>query len=94
MHIPRRLDPVTASYTATRVTYDSAFDFAVTRARFDEQVPLLDPTVAVELVVSGAPWAASALSDLALPDSEEPAWQFRLPKARGQNRRYFGFFGG
>jgi uncharacterized protein (DUF302 family) len=45
-------------YTARRITYDSDYGFEETRARFDEQVPLLDGAVAVELVVSRAPWSA------------------------------------
>jgi uncharacterized protein (DUF302 family) len=45
-------------YTARRVTYDSDYQYQETRARFDEQVPLLDGAVAVDLVVSRAPWSA------------------------------------
>jgi uncharacterized protein (DUF302 family) len=55
--ISRRHAPAATHYTATRITYDSANDFAVTRARLDEQLPLLDNTVAAELVVAGAAWA-------------------------------------
>jgi uncharacterized protein (DUF302 family) len=44
------------TYNAIRLTYDSPDDFAETRARFDEQVPLLEPTVALGLVVAGASW--------------------------------------
>jgi uncharacterized protein (DUF302 family) len=45
-------------YTARRVTYDSDYQYQETRARFDDQVPLLDGAVAVDLVVSRAPWSA------------------------------------
>src|SRR5437899_9719868 len=45
-------------YTATRITYSSAHGFAETRAGFEERVPLFDQTVALELVLSGATWAA------------------------------------
>jgi uncharacterized protein (DUF302 family) len=48
--------PTSTTYNATRLTYDSRYDFGQTRAGFDEQVPLLDPSVALELVVAGAPW--------------------------------------
>jgi uncharacterized protein (DUF302 family) len=44
-------------YAATRLTYDSAASYAETRARFDERVPLLNPSVSFELVLAGAPWA-------------------------------------
>jgi uncharacterized protein (DUF302 family) len=43
-------------YQATRVTYDSARGFAETQSSFDEQVPFLDPGVAVDLVINGASW--------------------------------------
>ena len=39
-------------YTATRIVHSSVHDFATTRARFDTQVPVLDPEVSVELVES------------------------------------------
>jgi uncharacterized protein (DUF302 family) len=45
-------------YTARRITCDSHYEYQETRARFDEQVPLLDGLVPVELVVSRAPWSA------------------------------------
>jgi uncharacterized protein (DUF302 family) len=45
-------------YTARRITYDSEYGYQETRARFDAQVPLLDGAIAVELVVSRAPWSA------------------------------------
>ena len=45
-------------YTARRITFDSDYGYQETRARFDEQVPLMDGAVAVELVVSRAPWSA------------------------------------
>ena len=41
------------TYQATRVTYDSARGFAETQCSFDEHVPLLDPGVAIDLVISG-----------------------------------------
>jgi uncharacterized protein (DUF302 family) len=39
------------------VTYDSRSDFASTRARFEERVPLLDPSVARNLVLSQPAWS-------------------------------------
>jgi len=45
------------AYTAVRLTHDSAAGFDATRARFDEQVPLLDPAVGIELVIGAAGWA-------------------------------------
>ena len=44
-------------YTARRITYDSHYGYQETRARFDEQVPLLDGAAAVELVVGRVPWS-------------------------------------
>lgn len=44
----------TTTYAALRLTHDSATDFERTRTRFDERVPLFDPSVSVELVVGGA----------------------------------------
>ncbi len=41
----------------TVVTFDSRSDFESTRARFDEQVPLLDPSVTRNLVISQAAWS-------------------------------------
>ncbi len=57
-------------YTATRITYASAHGFAETRARLEERVPLFDQTVALELVLSGATWAAveAAVNDRVGPD--------------------------
>jgi uncharacterized protein (DUF302 family) len=43
-------------YTATRIVHSSVHDFATTRARFDTQVPVLDPEVGAELVMGGAGW--------------------------------------
>jgi uncharacterized protein (DUF302 family) len=40
-----------------RLTHDSAAGFDETRARFDEQVPFLDPAVSADLVIGGATWA-------------------------------------
>jgi uncharacterized protein (DUF302 family) len=39
------------------VTFDSRSDFESTRTRFDEQIPLLDPSVTVTLVSSQAAWS-------------------------------------
>jgi uncharacterized protein (DUF302 family) len=40
-----------------RTTYQSSRDFETTRARFDEQIPLLDPLVSLDLVLRDASWA-------------------------------------
>jgi uncharacterized protein (DUF302 family) len=40
-----------------RITYQSSHDFETTRARLDEQIPLLDPLVSLELVMRDASWA-------------------------------------
>ena len=55
---PRNTPKFITDYAARRITYDSDYGYQKTRARFDEQVPLLDGAVAVELVVSRAPWSA------------------------------------
>ena len=39
------------------VTFDSRSDFESTRARFDERVPLLDPAVTANLVISQPAWS-------------------------------------
>ena len=39
------------------VTFDSRSDFESTRARFDERVPLLDPGVTANLVISQPAWS-------------------------------------
>lgn len=39
------------------VTFDSRSDFEATRTRFDERVPLLDPSVTLSLVISQAAWS-------------------------------------
>jgi uncharacterized protein (DUF302 family) len=39
------------------VTFDSRSDFESTRARFDERVPLLDPAVSANLVISQPAWS-------------------------------------
>jgi uncharacterized protein (DUF302 family) len=44
----------------TVVTFHSRSDFESTRARFDERVPLLDPSVTVTLVTSQAAWSEVA----------------------------------
>lgn len=49
--------PASTVYAATRLTYDSGADFEQTRARFDERVPLLDPSLTTQLVIAGASWA-------------------------------------
>jgi uncharacterized protein (DUF302 family) len=41
----------------TVVAFDSRFDFESTRTRFDERIPLLDPSVTRNLVISQAPWS-------------------------------------
>jgi uncharacterized protein (DUF302 family) len=41
-----------------RVTYESSHDFETTRARLDEQIPLLDPLVSFDLILRGASWAS------------------------------------
>jgi uncharacterized protein (DUF302 family) len=41
----------------TVVTFDSRSDFGSTRTRFDERIPLLDPSVTVTLVSSQAAWS-------------------------------------
>jgi uncharacterized protein (DUF302 family) len=40
-----------------RITYSSSHDFETTRARLDEQIPLLDPLVSLDLVRRDASWA-------------------------------------
>ena len=40
-----------------RITYQSSHDFETTRARIDEQIPLLDPLVSLDLVLRDASWA-------------------------------------
>jgi uncharacterized protein (DUF302 family) len=40
-----------------RITYQSSHDFETTRARLDEQIPLLDPLASLDLVLRGASWA-------------------------------------
>jgi uncharacterized protein (DUF302 family) len=39
------------------VTFDSRSDFESTRARFDEEVPLLDPSVTANVVISQPAWS-------------------------------------
>ena len=46
----------TEQYTL-RITYKSSHDFESTRSRLDEEIPLLDPLVALGLVLRDAPWA-------------------------------------
>jgi uncharacterized protein (DUF302 family) len=41
----------------TVVTFDSRSDFESTRSRFEERVPLLDPSVNINLVSSQAAWS-------------------------------------
>jgi uncharacterized protein (DUF302 family) len=41
----------------TVVTFDSRSDFELTRSRFEEQVPVLDPSVNLNLVSSQAAWS-------------------------------------
>ena len=40
-----------------RISYQSSHDFETTRARLDEQLPLLDPLVSLDLVLRDASWA-------------------------------------
>jgi hypothetical protein len=46
----------TIDYQAARLIHDSAVDFERTRRSFDEQVPLLDPLLTLQLVLDGATW--------------------------------------
>jgi uncharacterized protein (DUF302 family) len=46
----------TEQYTL-RITYESSHDFETTRAHLDEQIPLLDPLVALDLVRRDVSWA-------------------------------------
>jgi uncharacterized protein (DUF302 family) len=41
----------------TVVTFDSRSDFESTRSRFDERFPLLDQSIAIELVIAQAAWS-------------------------------------
>jgi uncharacterized protein (DUF302 family) len=50
-------DPTTTTYGAVRITIDSAHDFGTTRSRFEERVPVVDPTGLLELVAKGASWS-------------------------------------
>jgi Domain of unknown function DUF302 len=52
---PRR-NMTTINYQASRLIHDSAVDFEETRRRFDEQVPLLDPLLTLQLVLEAATW--------------------------------------
>jgi uncharacterized protein (DUF302 family) len=47
---------VTEQHTL-RITYQSSHDYETTRARLDEQIPLLDPLVSLDLVLRDASWA-------------------------------------
>jgi uncharacterized protein (DUF302 family) len=40
-----------------RISYQSSHDFEATRARLDQQIPLLDPLVTLDLVLRDASWA-------------------------------------
>jgi uncharacterized protein (DUF302 family) len=53
--VPRHT--VTEQHTL-RITYQSSHDFETTRTRLDEQIPLLDPIVSLDLVLRDASWAA------------------------------------
>jgi uncharacterized protein (DUF302 family) len=46
----------TEQYTL-RITYESSHDFETTRDHLDEQIPLLDPLVALDLVRRDVSWA-------------------------------------
>jgi uncharacterized protein (DUF302 family) len=52
--VPMHTD--TEQYTL-RITYQSSHNFETTRARLDEQIPLLDPLVSLDLVLRDASWA-------------------------------------
>jgi hypothetical protein len=52
--VPMHID--TEQHTL-RITYQSSHDFETTRARLDEQLPLLDPLVSLDLVLRDASWA-------------------------------------
>ena len=54
MHPLRRVD---CWQHTLRITYQSSHDFETTRARLDEQIPLLDPLVSLGLVLRDASWA-------------------------------------
>ena len=41
----------------TVVTFNSRSDFESTRTRFDERIPLLDPRITANLVISQAAWS-------------------------------------
>jgi uncharacterized protein (DUF302 family) len=41
---------------ALRITYQSSHEFETTQARLDEQIPLLDPLVSLDLVLRHASW--------------------------------------
>ena len=51
--VPMHAD--TEQYTL-RITHQSNHDFETTRARLDEQIPLLDPLVSLDLVRRDASW--------------------------------------
>jgi uncharacterized protein (DUF302 family) len=46
-----------AEHHTLRITYQSMHDFETTRAHLDEQIPLLDPLVSLDLVLRNASWA-------------------------------------
>jgi uncharacterized protein (DUF302 family) len=52
--VPKHID--TELHTL-RITYHSSHDFETTRARLDEEIPLLDPLVSLDLVLRDASWA-------------------------------------
>lgn len=61
-HADLRAQTATPMHTDTeqhtfRITYQSSHDFVTTRARLDEQIPLLDPLVPLDLVMRHASWA-------------------------------------
>jgi uncharacterized protein (DUF302 family) len=50
-------EPATTTYAAVRITMGSDHDFGTTRSRFEERVPVVDPTGLLELVAKGASWS-------------------------------------
>jgi uncharacterized protein (DUF302 family) len=55
-HTATPMHTETEQYTL-RITYESSHDFETTRAHLDEQIPLLDPLVALDLVRRDVSWA-------------------------------------
>jgi len=47
---------MTIVVSATRIIVDSRNEFTTTRARFHQRIPLVDPTLARELIAANASW--------------------------------------